>query len=281
MDNTFSAKLFVQGLAQDLIDSFAKAGRATTPVLVGSARETAVRSKFENIFPQSIGVSTGCVIDVENHTSKQTDIIIYEKDICPVFSINDTPESSYYPCESVIAVGEVKSTLGTNELLDSFAKIESVKQLKRFGNEGNSFRSYCSRTVLFGSSEERYDQMKKPLDQIYGFVICEKIGLSKDTFLGKCAEEIRKHPSYVVPNIIVSLHDGALIYLDSKNHRACTTPEGADSIYFVNKDGENFQQLLANLYSMITRGRTTDVLPFNKYIINNTNYPSNGTVYNL
>ena len=130
MDNTFSAKLFVQGLAQDLIDSFAKAGRATTPVLVGSARETAVRSKFENIFPQSIGVSTGCVIDVENH-------------------------------------------------------------------------------------------------------------------------------------------------------RACTTPEGADSIYFVNKDGENFQRLLANINSIITRGRTADVLPFNKYIINNTNYPSNGIVYNL
>ena len=281
MDNTFSAQLFVQELAQDLIDSFAKAGRATTPVLVGNARENAVRSKLEKLFPKSIGVSTGCVIDVENHTSKQTDIIIYEKDICPVFSINDTTESSYFPCESVIAVGEVKSTLGTNDLLDSFAKIESVKQLKRFGNEGNHYRSYCSRTIIVGAKEEKYDQINKPLDQIYGFIICEKIGLKIDTFIVKCLEEIKKRPSYVVPNIIVSLHDGVLIYMDLKKYRACTNPEGADSIYFVNTEGENFQQLLSNLHIIISDGRSTDVLPFNKYIINDINYPSGGIAYKL
>lgn len=83
MDSTFSTTEFVQDLAQDLIDSFAKAGRATTPVLVGSAREKAVRIKLEKLFPQAVGVSTGCIIDVEKHTSKQTDIIIYEKDILP------------------------------------------------------------------------------------------------------------------------------------------------------------------------------------------------------
>lgn len=281
MEEVFSAKEFVQSLAQDLVDSFAKAGRATTPVLVGSARENAVRSKLEKLFPQAIGVSTGCVIDVDNNTSKQTDIIIYEKDICPVFSVNDTPESSYYPCEGVIAVGEVKSTLNTNDLLDSFKKIESVKRLKRFGNEGTCFRRYCSRLVIKGSKDEAFDQLNKSLDQIYGFIICEKIGLSVETFLEKCAEEIKKRPSYLVPNMIVSLHDGVLVYLDSKHHRACTNSSGADSIYFVNKEGENFQQILANLYSIITHGRSTDVLPFNKYIINNCSYSDNGMVYGI
>lgn len=175
MESTFSAKDFVSFLAQDLVDSFDKAGRATTPVLVGSAREQAVRLKLEKLFPQAVGVGSGCVIDVQNNTSKQTDIIIYEKDICPVFSINDTPESSYYPCESVIAVGEVKSTLTTVDLLDAFVKIESVKSLKRFGNPGTSFRKYCSRAVMLGAKSETFNQFDKPLDQIYGFVICEKI----------------------------------------------------------------------------------------------------------
>ena len=281
MDNTFSAKDFVQNLAQDLVDSFARAGQATTPVLVGTAREQAVRLKLEKLFPQAVGVSTGCVIDIENKTSKQTDIIIYEKDICPVFSINDTPESSYYPCESVIAVGEVKSTLNTADLLDGFSKIESVKNLKRFGNEGSSFRKYCSRTVILGTKEESFNQFKKPLDQIYGFIICEKIGLTIDTFLAKCAEEVNKRPPYLVPNIIVSLHDGVLVYINIEQKKTCTDPTDADFLYFVNKKGENFQQLLSQLYSVITRGRSTDVFPFVKYIIDDANYPGGGRVFKL
>jgi len=135
MDGSFLVKDYVQTLAQELIEGFERAGKATTPGLVGSAREKAVRKKLEQLFPQAVGVATGCVIDVENRASRQTDIIIYEKDICPVFSINDTPETTYFPCESVIAVGEVKSTLGTSELLDSFRKIESVKRLRRFGKD--------------------------------------------------------------------------------------------------------------------------------------------------
>lgn len=279
MDSTFSAKDFVSSLAQDLVESFDKAGRATTPVLVGSAREQAVRLKLEKLFPQAVGVGTGCVIDVQNNTSKQTDIIIYEKDVCPIFSINDTLESSYYPCESVIAVGEVKSTLNTLDLLDAFAKIESVKSLKRYGNPGTSFRKYCSRVVICGAPSETYDQFNKPLDQIYGFVICEKIGLAIDTFLQKCVEEIKKRPAYLVPNMIVSLHDGVMVHIDTKKNRICTDSSTADALYFVNKQGENFQQLLSSLDLVITGGRSTDVLPFSKYIINNTGLPGGGRLY--
>lgn len=81
MDNSFSAKDFVQSLAQDLVDSFARAGRATTPVLVGTAREQAVRLKLEKLFPQAVGVSTGCVIDVNNNTPANRQISLYMKKI--------------------------------------------------------------------------------------------------------------------------------------------------------------------------------------------------------
>lgn len=130
MDQTFNSKLFVQDLADDLVENFTKANKATTPTLVGSAKEKAVRKKLELLLPSIAGVGSGCVIDSHGLTSKQCDIVIYEKNFCPVFSINDNPETTYYPCESVIAVGEIKSAIGTKELIDSFAKIESVKNLK-------------------------------------------------------------------------------------------------------------------------------------------------------
>lgn len=132
-----------------------------------------------------------------------------------------------------------------------------------------------------GADSEIYNQQSNPFDQIFGFIICDKLGLTKETFLSKCAEEVKKRPPYLVPNIIVSLHDGVLVYLDTKQSKTCTDSEGADAIYLVNKEGENFQQLLSSLHGFITRGRTTDVFPFNKYIINNTNYPPNGIIFKL
>ncbi|MCD4818836.1 MAG: hypothetical protein K8S23_09105 [Candidatus Cloacimonetes bacterium] len=127
MDNTFNSRGYFYDLALEVIKNFDKANKATTPVLVGTAKENEIRRKLEDIFPSSIGLGSGCIIDSYGHTSNQTDIILYEKEICPVFCINNTPESTYYPCEGVIAVGEIKSTLKTKELVDSMAKIESVK----------------------------------------------------------------------------------------------------------------------------------------------------------
>ena len=109
MEKSFNSVEFLKDLALELVENFARAGRATTPSLVGSARETAVRQKLEAVLPTAAGIGSGCVIDVNGRTSRQQDIVVYDKHVSPVFSINNNPESTYYPCESVIAVGEVKS----------------------------------------------------------------------------------------------------------------------------------------------------------------------------
>jgi hypothetical protein len=278
MEKTFDSIGFLKDLAEELIDGFRKAGKATTPVLVGSAREKEVRNKLELIFPQSIGIATGCVIDSFGHTSKQTDIIVFEKDICPVFSINDTPETTYYPCEGVIAIGEIKSTLNSKDLVDSFSKIKSVKKSKRFLNDKTCWRKYCSRQTIQGANNQYYSQNEKSNDQIYGFILCEKIDLKLGTFLNKYSKLITNEESHLLPNIIVSLHDGIFVYLDSENNCTKEDKNNADNIYHVvNPDG-TFQFLLSKLNYYINRGRTTDVLPFEKYIIKNSTLPGNGTM---
>lgn len=77
-----------------------------------------------------VGIGSGCIIDTSGIASNQTDIVLYEKDICPIFSVNDDPQATYFPCESVIAVGEIKSSLGTKELTDAVNKIASVKKIE-------------------------------------------------------------------------------------------------------------------------------------------------------
>ena len=118
MNSKFDVNATLNHLAQELIRNYSFAGDATTPVLVGSSRESELRRKLSSLLPRNVGVGSGCVIDSFGGTSKQMDIVIYEKEFCPVFCVNDNPESSYFPCEGVIAVGEVKSSLNGDELDD-------------------------------------------------------------------------------------------------------------------------------------------------------------------
>ena len=128
-----------------------------------------------------MGVGEGFVIDSYGGTSRQQDIVLYERDLCPVFSINRTSQTTYYPCEGVIAVGEIKSWLDRDALKDAFEKIASVKALQRHPTTdrmphpttGESIplrRNYLSPR---GDSIVRLDKGPKERErqQVFGFIL--------------------------------------------------------------------------------------------------------------
>ena len=127
---SFDAHNNIRSLGQELVLAYESAAQGTTPGLKGDAREKAVRTKLEAILPGGVGVGTGCVIDSEGKASSQIDVILYEQQFCPIFRVAE--DVGYYPCESVIAVGEIKSTIGKKELGDIYQKVASVRKLNRF-----------------------------------------------------------------------------------------------------------------------------------------------------
>ena len=129
---SFDAHNNIRSLGQELVLAYESAAQGTTPGLKGDAREKAVRTKLEAILPGGVGVGTGCVIDSEGKASSQIDVILYEQQFCPIFRVAE--DVGYYPCESVIAVGEIKSTIGKKELGDIYQKVASVRKLNRFTN---------------------------------------------------------------------------------------------------------------------------------------------------
>lgn len=131
MEKQFDVDKFIARIGERLVQDFEYAKAATSPGAVGDAMEQPVRMQLEQILPRGVGVGSGYVFDSCGNTSRQTDVVLYEKDICPIFSINETPETTYYPCEGVIAVGQVKSFLTKQLLKEEFEKIESVKRLQR------------------------------------------------------------------------------------------------------------------------------------------------------
>jgi hypothetical protein len=267
MEKIFNSVEFLNRMSKELVDAFINAGSATTPTTVGAAREHVVREKLGRVLPANISVGSGFVIDSFQHTSKQTDIIIYEKDICPVFSIANTPETTYYPCESVLAVGEVKSTLDTDDIEDAFRKIESVKSCQRYVRDSLYWRKYCNTFSTLGAESERFDQNNKWQDQIYGFIICQTLGLEVDSFLKRCLSEMGERDKALLPNIVVSLSEGFAIFLDDEKKCHCIDAHDANMLFFFEKPSIGFQFLLSRIHIIMSNGRTSNILPFDRYIL--------------
>lgn len=277
MSNQFHAKEYLAELSEELVSKFGYASKATTPGLIGSARENQIRSKLEQVLPSGVGVGTGCVIDYTGQSSRQQDVVLYEKDICPIFSINETDEATYFPCEGVIAVGEIKSSLGKAELLDGFAKIESVRNLKRLtissksalhaGLETVCFRSYLNRTTIEGTKEEEFDQCNKPMDQIYGFILCGEYSVSMDTLSKHIQEAVSSIDRSKLPNLVVSLNDEIVRPYNKTTNKLKWSAQDSEGYAHCACHTGNFEYLLTNIYKQVRSGRTVETKVFEHYLM--------------
>ncbi len=213
MDTTFDPDAFIRRIGQRLVNEFDDARAATTPGTVGSAMEEPVRRQLQQILPRGIAVGSGFVIDSYGGTSRQSDIILYEQDICPVFSINGTPETTYYPCECVIAVGEVKSVLHQDSLQDAFKKIASVKGLRRHlvrhavpdPQTGQGWRVYRSYGNLHNGSVLDVNEEPGERGEVYGFVLAGDVRLQPEGLATRFLDLTRGTGDAQSPNLLVTL----------------------------------------------------------------------------
>ena len=278
MQRNFDPISYAIDVGRELVLGFAQAGKATTPGLVGSAKETPTRKRLEHLLPEGIAVGSGCVIDSHGGTSQQQDVVLFEKNLCPEYSINDDADTCYYPCEGVIAVGEIKTEMASKDLEDTFAKIASVKELRRYAQPSDdvfglgatvSFRSYGASISMAGTEAEEFDQDTKPLDQIFGFALAGSLALLPETLCTKYAKMAALHGRPLSPNLIVTLEDNQVITPlqtspDGKRTIGISAGE-SDSICCVTRPEGGFQFLLARIYNVYRRGRTVQRAAFDRY----------------
>ncbi|MDE0365404.1 MAG: hypothetical protein OXP09_07495 [Gammaproteobacteria bacterium] len=283
MDKTFDPVAYAATIGRDLVASFDAAGAATSPGLVGSARETSIRKKLQHLLPAGIAVGSGCVIDSYGATSKQLDVVLYEKHLSPVYSINDDPASTYYPCEGVIAAGEIKSTLAATDLEDAFSKVASIKKLRRYARRPSShsayeklgleptvpFRKYGSPLAAEGDPTEQFNQDKNPFDQIFGFCLAGKLSLAANTLCERFVQLSTRCGVSLSLNLIVTLDDHIACPIqlaeDGGNATIVIAAAEADAIYCVRRPQGAFPFLLARIYTVYREGRTVEELAFDRY----------------
>ena len=272
MDKNFDPFGYVEQVGIDLVQGFEKARRATTPGLVGSAMERSVHKALETLLPYGAVIGSGCVIDSQQGTSRQMDVVIYERDMCPVFCIDGNPETTYYPCEGVIAVGEIKSMVGKADFEDAVKKVESVKKLKRAFHvapmngaptgRGAFYRHYgtTNSRVSVGSFDPEVDAR----GDIGAFVLTDKLKVGRPT-----VEEYYKNRTPMYPDWLVSLQDQLMFasYKRGPDNSHIQVPmRMADSVQAMSTNSP-FGHLVMYLYDMLNQGVTTYLEEFHRYLV--------------
>ena len=292
MNRNFDAVQNAIDVGRELIASFTAAGNATSAGLVGSAREVPTRRRLQNLLPAGIAIGSGCVIDSYGGTSRQMDVVLYEKQLCPVYSINDDPATTYYPCEGVIAVGEIKSRIASADLEDTFAKIASAKKLRRYALRSSDrsvpFRVYGSPNSIVGTQTQQFDQDSKAFDQIYGFSLAGSLGLTPKTLCAKYVDLAEQNSRFLSPNLIVTLDDDQVVTplrIPPNRHipEIAISAHDANAIYCVRRPEGGFQFLLSRIYTVYRQGRTVAEVAFDRYFAKDgqLELPSDGTVADL
>ena len=273
MKSEFNLPLLVDEIGKELVSAFGKASRhGTTPDSIGVAKEQAVLKRLESLFPPAVRVGRGHVIDAKGNVSRQMDIVISEGAFCPEFRINDDPACAYYPCQGVIAVGEIKGTLNREELRNIWKKAESVRKLRRFNSESSFgeeddrafFRSYGSNAVTRGRPGHYHDQDRNGPDQIMVFGLAGHLGTSVDAIRDETRQLLTRHGRKSAPNAVAALRTGDLFVPTTKTDasgvaRAVTSFLEAEQSTHIGPKTAVFRWIVLKIWERYSFGFTVPV----------------------
>lgn len=140
----------------------------------GMAIEKKIREALAQVLPEKIGVSQGFVIDSNDNSSNQMDIVLYDKMNTKIY--NDD-HGQIFPVESTYACGEVKTMLNSRSLKDAFNKCLSYKNLHRKAYYQGGIKHPVK---MFGKENEHWES-------IFFCITYESTDLKK--LCGKLCEE--------------------------------------------------------------------------------------------
>lgn len=171
------------------------------PSELGTAREHIIRDFLKAHLPKRFDVSTGFAFDCEGRVSQQLDIVIFDEMICPRIEL---PGNKFlFPCEAIVAVGQVKSSMTSRHQLGlALENLASVKELDRSAN-GEAF-------------DVRYNEHLSPIDnhlhQIFTFVFVTGDVMHSESIAHTLIERAFETSAAHLPNVIVALDKFLVTY---------------------------------------------------------------------
>lgn len=180
-----------------------KGNKLTHPGEYGVFREKAVKDLLELFIPQEFEIETGFLVTNQGDVSTQCDIVIFDKSKTP--RLVTESNQRFFPVESTVAVGEVKSNIGTStKLKESLRKLSKIKALKENIRNPYPYRSY---------NKKKFEPKKNPFDHIFTFLICNQFDFEPNVASVEYDDDI---PARFRHNLIISINDGIFCYKTDK-----------------------------------------------------------------
>lgn len=209
-------------------DSFNVASRALHTMDDGSLRQPAefgwLREKLcadliSKFLPKDLSVGDGFLVNPKGEVSTQIDLVVTSNAHTP--QLQGSANQSFYPVETVVGIGEVKSRLDKNSLIVAVRKLSKAKSLR----ENGGLASVRRQPNKFDAN--RKDWETNPYDQIFAFLICEKFDFDpailwqtppRETLYG--SEIANRHRV----NLILSVNDGLICWWDDEDQKVLPYP---------------------------------------------------------
>lgn len=141
--------------------------------------------------------------------SKEQDLIFYDN-TTPALTTEDV---GYFPIETVIGVGQVKSVIrDTQELKKALLDLSEVKKIR---DEMRHCSVYWRCQDLFNGRDSY--QINNPYDQVFTFLICEKIDfdITSDDIDHYYSDN--NIPDHLKHNVILDISNGIYAYRTGDN----------------------------------------------------------------
>lgn len=153
--------------AKNLYEDLTKRNKLIHSGEYGMYKEKAFRELIEFIVPYRYKITDGFIINSDDETSTQCDIILFDKLHTPLIELGN--RFQFIPVESVVAIGEVKSTLTKVEFIETAIKLSKNKQICRPSKEYFKFNP----------------NLKLELFAPFSFIICDDITGINDAYTFK------------------------------------------------------------------------------------------------
>ena len=193
--------------AKVLFRDDSKQNRLSHPGEFGTYREAIVRDFLQSFLPQRLAIDTGFVVNALGEISGQIDLVIYDPSLTP--PLESRNRQRFFPIETVIAAGEVKSDVNRDQFTDALIQISKVKEIR------STLTDEASAAVRwYGLGNTEYDPDKIPFDQVFTFLICNRFTFPlRSVSFPSTLNDIYKSVAYAHRHSsILSLEDGLLHY---------------------------------------------------------------------
>lgn len=182
----------------------------------GNEVEIAVRDFLRSRMPSNFYVGHGHIVDCNKQTSPQFDVLISDNTFIPILlRANDSTE--YFPCESLYAIGEIKSTYNKSE-----------KPIEKFCENMMLIKDNMKRDVVLNTAHNGefnddtlmrdmfLQKSNKVLNAIYSFMFFVDSSNFDISEFQRC---YKKFGNKYLPNHIIFLDRGVLFYVQLKDGR--------------------------------------------------------------